>query len=156
MDSQILKEAVTYIFSTIPYRPFLCLPMSATLYAILKDNHGYEAKLVTGNLRLHDQYIFKQDFSITEAKDGEFQQWGGHAWVEIEGLICDLSFFRTLYSDAFNKPYKNKLIEIFGEGQGALIASAADMPVLTYERVEYLSDDLATGIIKGFETLLKA
>lgn len=155
MDQQILKSVVTDVLENTPYQPFLCLPMSAILYTVLKDIHGLDPNLVTGNLLYNGHHIFKQDFSISKAKDREFQYWSGHCWVEVDGLICDLSFFRTLYSDEFNKPFKHKLIEKFGEGKGCLIGPAADMPYLIYEPIEYLHDDLATGIIKGFEELLK-
>lgn len=154
MDLDLLKNAVTEVLGNTPNRPFTCLPMSAILYAILKDNLGIEAKVTTGNLLYNGQHLFKQDFSITEAKDNELQYWTGHAWVEVEGMICDLSFFRTLYSDTFAKPYKRDLIELFGKGRGCLIAPVAGVPFLNYEPLEYLHDDIATGIIKGFETLL--
>jgi len=137
--------------------PFLCLPVSATLYAILKDNHNVDAKLVTGDLTYKGQYIFRQDFSIKTAQSDVFQKWAGHAWVEFGGMICDLSIFRTLYSDEFTKPCRSELVQIFGQGRGCLIASQSIMQVaygLSYNAIDYLDDDMATGIIKGFEPLL--
>ena len=157
MNAEILKEVVTDILRNIPYRPFLCLPLSATLYAILKDNYNIDARFVTGDLSYKGGYIFKQDFKISDAKDNTYQDWEGHAWVEIGDLICDLSFFRTLYSDKFTKPFKQELIARFGEGKGCLIATQTQMNLsgLSYCPIDYLSDDQATGIIKGFDSLLK-
>ena len=60
------------LLKDIPYRPFLCLPMSAILYAILKDNHQIEFRLVTGNLSYNGQYIFKQKFSIAKVAANSF------------------------------------------------------------------------------------
>ena len=119
--------ALLFTDHNTPYKPFMCLPMSALLYATLKDSLKIDAKLATGNLTYRGEHIFKQDFSISEAKNNTLQDWAGHAWVEIEDLICDLSFFRTLYSVKFTKPFKQKLINDFGEGRGALIASRAEM-----------------------------
>lgn len=157
MDQKQLLEIIRSILTAIPYRPFLCLPMSATLYAILKDNHNVDAKIVTGDLLYNNDYIFKHDFSILNAKNNTYQEWSGHAWVEIEDLICDLSIFRTIYSDKFTKPCKQALIKYFGEGRGCLVASQQQLSScgLTYNAVEYLADDLATGIIQGFDSLLK-
>ena len=158
MDQNKLLEIVREILIAIPYRPFFCLPLSATLYAVLKDNYQVEAKLVTGNLLYKDNYIFKHEFCISKAKDKTYQEWAGHAWVEIEELICDLSIFRTIYSDKFTKSCKQELIDYFGEGRGCLLASQQQLNLcgLTYNAVEYLSDDLATGIIQGIDLLLKA
>lgn len=156
LDQAILQSAIKDVLEHMPYRPFLCLPMSATLYAVLKDNHNVNARIATGNLSYKGEQIFKQDFSITKAQDNIFQEWSGHAWVEFDGLICDLSVFRTVYSDKFTKPCKADFIRFFGEGRGCLIASPSIMQTfgLTYQPVEYLSDEMATGIIRGMERLL--
>lgn len=157
MDPNQLSEEIRKILKAIPHRPFLCLPLSATLYAILKDNYNIESQLATGDLLYNGNYIFKHDFSVSNAKHNTYQEWAGHAWVEIENLICDLSLFRTIYSDKFTKPCKQELIDYFGEGVGCLIASREQLSScgLTYNSVEYLSDDLATGIIQGFDSLLR-
>jgi len=157
MEQKQLLEIIRNVLTAIPHRPFLCLPMSATLYAILKDNHNINAEIATGNLIYNGGYIFKHDFKISKAKSNTYQEWTGHAWVEIDDLICDLSIFRTIYSDKFTKPCKRELIDYFGEGRGCLVASRQQLIScgLTYNAIEYLSDDLATGIIKGFDSLLK-
>ncbi len=156
MDIEIIKKAVLDILKNLPHRPFLCLPMSATLYAILKDNYGIYSKLVTGDLYFKDQIIFKQDFSISKAKPNILQYWSGHSWVEIENLICDLSIFRTLYSDKFTKPCKAELIKEFGVGRGCLIATKEAMKQsgLQYNGIDCLEDYMATAIIEGFRSTL--
>lgn len=156
MDNiEILKGAINDILRNIPHRPFLCLPLSAMLYAKLRDDHGLDAQLVTGDLSFEDEIIFKQDFSLTDAVDG-YQTWAGHAWVQLNGAICDLSIFRTLYSDKFTKICKPKMVSQFGESRGCLVAPHAQMQAfgLHYSPVDVLSDDLATGIIKGIPHLL--
>ncbi len=156
MNQEALKEVIHGVLDNTAYRPFLCLPMSALLYATLNDNHKAGARLVTGDLHYKDSIIFKQDFKISDAKDNTYQEWAGHAWVELEDIICDLSFFRTLYAQEFTKPCKIDLITQFGEGRGALIGTPGQLEQngLIYKPKEYLSDEMATGIIQGYEHLL--
>lgn len=155
MDIQILKEVVTEILNEVPSRPFFCLPMSAMLYAVLKDNSLADPLLITGNLSYKEHIIFKQDYQIKEVKNGSFSTWSGHSWVKVDGLIVDLSFFRTLYSKAFTKPFKKELIAVFGQGRGCLIIEEQDSPIdiLIYRQIDVLDDELATGILKGYEQL---
>lgn len=156
-EEEILKKSMLEILRNTPSMPFLCLPMSAMLYAILNDNHKMNSKIATGDLSYKGQIIFKQDFSISSAPNDAFNEWAGHAWVEIDGLICDLSFFRTLYSSNFTKPCKDDLINFFGEGKGSLAATSQQLSGfgLEYVTKDYLSDDIASGIINGFRTLLE-
>ena len=155
LNSPILEKAVIDVLKYTPYRPFLCLPLSALLYVILKDKHGLDPKLTTGNLKFKEQYIFKQDFKITDAKQGVFTEWAGHAWVEIENVICDLSFFRTLYSAEFKRLYKRQLVDAFGEGRGCLIFEKDKIAPgeLSYQGMDFLEDETITAILKGFPYL---
>lgn len=157
MEIRIIKNVAIEILKNISNRPFFCLPLSALLYATLKDNFNVESKLVTGDLLYRDLYIFKQDYKIADAENAVAQSWSGHAWVEIEDTICDLSFFRTLYSADFTKSFKNELIDYFGRGRGFQIINANDAQnmILTYNAIDYLSDEMATSIIQGFSQLLE-
>lgn len=154
---QIIQKISLDILKAIPHKPFLCLPLSALLYANLKDAHGVDAKLVTGDVTYKDKFIFKQDFKISNGDYSKFKLWGGHAWVEVEGSLWDLSFFRTLYSEKFTKPYKQELIQFFGLNKGLLAFSGRKLEEINFEYhpVEILSDTVATGIIQGIEALLK-
>lgn len=141
----------------MPHAPFLCLPLSAALYAILKDKHGVESSLVAGNLSFKNTIVFQHDFSVSGTNNTSLQHWAGHAWVELDGFIIDLSLFRTIYSDSFTKLCKSEMISMFGKGRGAIIASpqALQKDGLLYASVEVLTDDDATGIIKGIPQLLQ-
>jgi hypothetical protein len=155
-NNLIIRHTIIGVLKHIEDKPFLCLPLSALLYATLKDEHKLNPKLITGNLLFEDEFIFKQDFSLYKA-DETFKKWSGHAWVQIDDVIYDLSFFRTLYSTSFTKPCKNKLLNIFGERRGCLGGTPEQMNLLGlhYVRIDYLSDELATKIIKGIPSLLK-
>lgn len=152
-----LKSAINEILTNVPHVPFLCLPLSAILYALLKDKYAIQSSLVVGTLSFKDTIIFKPDFSITGTNNASFKTWAGHAWVELDEFIIDLSLFRTIYSDAFTKPCKNDLISKFGKARGAIIASSQAMKEdgFLYTATETLTDDDATGIIKGFQPLLQ-
>ena len=156
MNQEDLKAVVTDVLAMMPNAPFLCLQMSAILYGILTDKHGVTCSLVTGNLSFGDTIIFKHDFPISGTNNPSLTLWSGHAWVNLNGLIIDLSFFRTLYSDAFTKPCKSDLIAYFGTGRGCIIAPEEGMIKnnLFYSPIEILSDQDATAIIKGTQKLL--
>jgi hypothetical protein len=152
MNQRILQSAVQEVLILMPLKPFLCLPMSVMLHIRLKDNN-IESKVATGDLSYNNQIIFKQDFSIKENLNDAPQEWRGHAWVEISDFILDLSIFRTVYSPEFTKPCKEKLIKSFGLGRGLLAASQVEMQNLgfTYKAVDYLSDDMITGVFVGVQ-----
>jgi hypothetical protein len=156
INRQTLRTVVEEVLNKIPRKPRLCVPISAVLYAILKDDFDVDAKLVTGDLSYDGESIFKQDFSIINAQPNTLQLWGGHAWVEIEGLVCDGSIFRTLFSDEFTKPCKKELVSKFGNFQDYLIASKSDMFKLglSYNAIEYIDDNFVGGIIAGWVHLL--
>ena len=82
--------------------------------------------------------------------------WGGHAWVNMDGLIIDLSFFRTLYSKDFKKPFKEELIKYFGENRRAIIGSKERMEYnnLFYASVECLTGEVSEGLKNGTKFLL--
>ncbi len=152
-----LNQLVTEILQNVENKPFLCLPMSALLYANLIDRYKVKSKLVTGNLLFEGQFIFKQDFSVNSVVTETYTEWSGHAWIDINGMIIDLSIFRTLYSELFTKEHiKGKLVRNFGTGRGCLIIPPASIndTGLTYEPVDVLTDDQATAIIAGYIRLI--
>lgn len=85
MNIQILQEVVTDILRNTPYRPFLCLPLSAILYATFKDKYNVNPEFVTGNLFYKKEYIFKRDFSISGSNEKIYQNWVaivGWKWID--------------------------------------------------------------------------
>ena len=150
-----VKGAIEEVLNKISHAPFQCLQLSAFLYDRLKHKHGIDCSIVAGNLQFRDTIIFKQDFSLSGFKNESLQDWAGHAWLELNGYIIDLSLFRTLYHDAFTKPCKNEMISIFGAGRGAIIASRQELQGngLIYTPIETLTDKVAMGIISGYVNL---
>ena len=155
IGQQQLSDTVIEVLKNLPNKPFLCLPLSALFYVLLKDNHNVESQLVTGNLFYKDNVIFKQDFKIENVNADKLIDWSGHAWVELDNQIFDLSFFRTLYSDQFSKPCKKELIQYYGEGRGCIIGSPQELKNdgLSYQAIDCLQDTTATSILKGIKKL---
>jgi hypothetical protein len=153
LNVELLKKIAIEILGNVSLGAYSCIPMSAMLYVILKDRHNINTHLITGDLSYKDHTVFKQNFSIPETTtDFLSKDWTGHAWVEFDDLICDLSFFRTLYSSDFNHSCKEELISQFGLGKGFLGASKNKMKEfnLFYNAIDTLSDRVATSIIRGF------
>lgn len=155
IDFKNIKQEVVGVLAAFPYKPFLCLPLSAILYALLRGKYNLNAQLLTGNLIYKQTVIFKQDFRIEESVPDQFHLWSGHAWVDLEGVLFDLSFFRTLYSEEFTLPVKQEMVNEFGVGRGALIGSYGQMKSLNleYEAIDCLSDQTVTAILKGISSL---
>lgn len=156
MHLSIIQEVTREVLTNTPYKPFLCLPLSALLYSVLRDRYKIQANLVTGDLTFYGQYIFKQDFTLLSGDHSLFKTWAGHAWVEVEEYIIDLSFFRSLYSDQFDMPEKDRLISIFGPSRGAVIIPGPDFKGtgLYYWRKEILRDATVNAILKGARELM--
>ena len=155
IDEEQMNILVREILDNTPYEPFLCLPLSAKLYQMLTDKYQAQCQIVTGHLLYQSEFMFKQDFSIKDVEPGCLRSWAGHAWVEIDDFICDLSFFRTLYSDEFSKPCKARIIDQFGTGCGCIIATRDQLVEdgFSYQSVDQLDDDLVTAIISGYSEL---
>lgn len=155
---KILAESVKEVLSNIPLKPFFCLPLSAGLYMILKDREGFDVRIVTGNLFYKNEILFKQDFSIESVTNEQYTDWEGHAWVEWEELIIDLSIVRTVYSDQFTKACKTQIIKTFGDGRGCIIANRQQFSEMgfTYVSIDVLRDETATGILSGMDELLRS
>jgi hypothetical protein len=100
-----LSEAVIKTLENVSPSFGSCVMISAALVTILKIDYSISAIAVLGDLKIKDNIIFKCNGNIpTENKSNEpiIQSWGGHCWVEVAGIICDLSIFRTAYR--INKP----------------------------------------------------
>lgn len=136
--------------------PFRCLQMSAALYIILRDRHNAAAQLVTGDLLFGSDFLFKQDFSVVGAHTESLKNWRGHAWVEIDNRICDLSLYGTLYTDEFDRPFKQELVRKLGKRRGALVGkhkAIRERRGLLYRGIDQLNDDTVRELLDGGASL---
>ena len=137
-------------------RPFLCLPLSCSLYDMLKKqypNRKFEIK--SGNLSYKGAMIFKQDFKWRElTKDNpadinnndEF-----HSWVELDSrYIIDLSISWTICSDVFTKPCKQDMLKNGMRPTATFIIDKENNDTgYFYEVVEILPNEIFDGILNG-------
>ena len=131
ITTETLSGAVKKTLENVPPSFGSCVMVSAGLVSILKTDYSIPAIAVLGDLKIKNKTIFKCNNNIaTENKTNEpiVQNWDGHCWVEVAGIICDLSIFRTAYR--LNKPsiLKDYILKNFGMGKGALVSTVEALP----------------------------
>lgn len=131
-----------------------CTIMSAYLCALLTDEYKLPAVTVAGDLIVSGITAFQTDIKIQQPNkpDTILDDWQGHCWVEIGGLICDVSICRTadLSSDGSN--LKAFIHSKFGKGKGLIafpVQNAIELDMI-YNPKEVLADDIITAIIKSY------
>jgi len=126
-----LSEAVIKTLENVPPSFGSCVMISSGLVSILKIDYSISAIAVLGDLKINNKTIFKCDSNIAtenQTNNTIVQNWDGHCWVEVAGVICDLSIFRTAYR--LNKPsiLKDYILSSFGTGKGALVSTFESLP----------------------------
>ncbi|HAS6641450.1 transglutaminase-like domain-containing protein [Vibrio parahaemolyticus] len=157
MTRSELVQEVLYMAENITqnFKPVdgSCLYMSAMLVAMMNDHLPVETRFVTGSLSVAESKIFALQpiKPILSQKEGVIGKWDGHAWVEVDDLIIDLSLFRTVFSKAAS-PRIHSLFEArFERGTAYLVGQKhklLEMGVV-YTPLELLSDDDATIFIQN-------
>lgn len=108
-----------------------CVMISAGLVAILRAHYSIPAVALLGDLLINDVPVFKCSGNIPmPSYEGEVVNatWDGHCWVEIAGMICDLSVFRSAYAIQGPSLLKGFILENFGIGKGALLSLPEHLP----------------------------
>ena len=130
-----------------------CLYMSAMLAAMMNDHLPVEIRFVTGSLSVADSKIFDHHpiKPTLNQKTGVIGQWDGHAWVEVDDLIIDLSLFRTVFSKAASPRIQSIFEARFDRGTAYLIGQKHKLIEMgvEYTPFERLSDDNATIFIQN-------
>lgn len=159
MDNQeIIVNLIKKVLNLMPPKPFFCLQLSAMLQEELRMA-GLSPNFIAGDLHYENEIIFKMNYSINELagqSDCIKSEWDGHAWLEIDNSIIDLSIFRTIYSDKFHKKCKNKIIDKVGTGRGCLIIfdKYQNETSFKYFSKEELKQEVIDGILKGVPSIL--
>mgnify|MGYP001119265674 CR=1 FL=1 len=156
------KRATNHVLSIYKPNPFLCTFMSASLLELLEIEFPERTfNIKTGDLYFCSECLFKQDFDLNSQTathhDEIIANWEGHCWVELENrYIIDISLFRTIYSDKFNKHCKADIISIFGNNRGLLVIDKFDKNIIDNFPFKYiernvLSDLIINGLLKATE-----
>ncbi|WGW00328.1 hypothetical protein QF117_09265 [Vibrio sp. YMD68] len=149
-EVQYIAENITQKFKPVDGS---CLYMSATLAAMMNDHLPVETRFVTGSLSVAESKIFAHQAikPILSQKEGVIGKWDGHAWVEVDDLIIDLSLFRTVFSKAASLRIQSLFEARFERGTAYLVGQKhklIEMGVV-YTPLELLSDDDATIFIQN-------
>ncbi|WP_338869260.1 hypothetical protein WBJ53_19670 [Spirosoma sp. SC4-14] len=152
-DSRPVAEAAQAVLQNTPRAFGICVVMSAHLCAILTDSYKLPAVVVAGDLVISGIPAFQTDVKIQQPELTEIiiDDWQGHSWVEIGGLIVDISLGRTadLAPDGSNlKAFVHKQ---FGNGKGLLafpVEHAYSLDMI-YAPREVLADNIITAIIQS-------
>ena len=131
-----------------------CTIMSAYLCALLTDEYKLPAVTVAGDLIVSGITAFQTDIKIQQPNrpDTILDDWQGHCWVEIGGLICDVSICRTADLSSDDSNLKAFIHSKFGKGKGLIafpVQNAIELDMI-YNPKEVLADDIITAIIKSY------
>ena len=137
-------------------RPFLCLPLSCSLYDMLKKtypNRNFEIK--SGNLSYKGNMIFKQDFKWAQYKKDNPANINNneefHCWVELDDrYIIDLSISWTICSEAFTKSCKQDMLNNGMRPTATFIIDKEHNDTgYFYKEVETLPSIIVEGVLNG-------
>ncbi len=126
-----ITEVVRNTLASIPPAFGSCVMISAGLVAALRALHSIPAVAMLGDLLIEDIPVFKCNGNLPMPRyDGEVIEasWDGHCWVEVAGMICDLSVFRSAYAIQRPSLLKTFVLEQFGTGKGALMSYPEQLP----------------------------
>lgn len=149
-EALCMAEVITQNFKPIDGS---CLYMSALLAAMITDHLPREARFVTGSLEVAGSTIFSHTPIKPKLTQNShvIKQWDGHAWVELDDFIFDLSIFRTIFSRA-SPPRIQSLFEArFHRDTAYLVGQKCKLieKEMEYTALEQLSDDDATTLIQN-------
>lgn len=154
---QKLSEAASRTLESIPSSFGSCVMMSAALVAALDVYYSIPAIAVVGDLRINGFDIFKCKENIpmpTQEENLIDIKWDGHCWVEVSGIICDLSIFRSAYSVNTPSLLKSFVLSNFGEGRGALLSPFNHIPQGMVFNPKYVLNEVQiNGILAGLNVL---
>ncbi len=159
-DANPLAESAKNIMQNVPPAFGSCAMLSAAWVATLNDKYNIPAVAVAGGLKIGEKNIFKCKKNIPEfngTKRQVIDNWDGHCWIEVDGLIGDLSIFRTAYSIKGNSVLKNHIITNFGHGRGALLSPNEELIShnMKYNPKYILKENQINALLKGLEGMLK-
>lgn len=141
---EIVQSART-IMSYVPPTFGSCVLISSAWAGFLSDHCAIPAVVVAGDLTIDGKFVFKYEEALpkpTKTNSVIIKSWSGHCWIEIDGVIGDLSIFRTAYAITGPSRLKNFILNTFGQGRGALITGLRDLPpAMIYTPKEVLNDD---------------
>lgn len=150
---EFLREPMQKMLASIEPAFGSCVMLSGALVAALAAHYSIPAIAVIGDLSIQGHKIFKCNGNIPLPQNNDEilnTSWDGHCWVEIGGVICDLSIFRSAYNTRKPSILKNYISSHYGEGKGAILSPPELLlPDMEYEPKYVLTDKHLEAIING-------
>lgn len=154
-DLQPVRAAMNHILSGFIPRPGACVMMCALLETELRERHGIPAVCVAGDVTIGGTPTFRCNGPLptfeADAEPGGSPpamtlSWDGHCWVELGGLIVEISLLRTARAQPPNSNLRQFVDATFAPRQGAFAIPANDLPPgLQYRRRFVLTDNQVDG-----------
>ena len=159
-EIDVLSEPVQSTLASVPPTFGSCVMISTGLAAALQTHYSIPAIVVLGTLSINGSSVFECKENIPLSNDKETikeSNWDGHCWVEIDGIICDLSIFRSAYRVS-NKSVLNSYIRSnFGKGKGAILSRIECLPKgLEFIPKFVLNDNQISAVLAGLSEQCKA
>ncbi|MBU0673151.1 MAG: hypothetical protein KJ950_00740 [Proteobacteria bacterium] len=150
---QVLIDTAQELLESLPPSFGACALISATWAGFLRDKYSVPAIVVAGDLEIEDKKIFKCRKNLpVPKKTGKLVlgKWDGHCWIEVDGIIGDLSIFRTAYAVKGPSILKEYIVSNFGIGRGAFLCPKNEFPTdLKYVPKYVLDRKQINGLISG-------
>ncbi|MFA6128810.1 MAG: hypothetical protein WC699_16035 [Bacteroidales bacterium] len=155
-DVEFIRQTCHQVLENIPVRAFNCAMLSAILGAIIYDNSKIPVAVIAGHLDYNDQKIFycKGPIPYSRKKKSINEIWDGHCWVELGGLVIDISIFRTVYFGQVPGDFHDQITRKFGLNRGALVGLPGELAHdgFNYTPCYCLTQDQITGLVQGART----
>ena len=158
-DLTVLRTTAEQLMRMTPPDSGNCVLMSAAWALHLRDRYNLPAVAITGDLKAGNHWGFRASNDLPEPKQTGSMiplGWRGHCWVEVAGLICDISIFRTVYRQPLNSDTRKFFERHFGTDRGAFIGRPDEMPDgLQYRRRAVLTASQMVGFFEGFRVAIE-
>lgn len=148
-----LKKSCQDIMQMLPPQPFQCALLSATLVEYARQA-GIACYLAAGSLDFKGKRLFNYDPIVEH--NNIVENWNGHCWVIFNGVIAEISLFRTSYSEEAPQWLTNMVSETFGRQSGCIIDTISGLESigLVYTP-HYIFDDLKlSGLLNSVEQII--
>lgn len=149
---EVLKEPMQMMLASVQPAFGSCVMLSGAFVIALAVHYSIPAIAVVGDLKILGNTVFKCNGNVPIPEGDEIlnYSWDGHCWVEIGGVICDLSIFRSAYNTNRPSLLKQYITSQFGSGKGAVLSAPEDLPTgMEYVPKYVLNDKQLSAIING-------
>ena len=152
-DLTVLENTAQQLLRMTPPNAEASVLMSAAWALHLRDKYDMPAVAVAGDLKVADRWIFRATDALPafpKAGQASKSGWRGHCWVEVGGMVCDVSILRTVCSLPPDNASRQFFEGLFGTAGGALILKSSEMPAgLKYRRRAILGDGQMSGFFES-------